>query len=371
MAKQDYYQVLGVENDASDADLKKAYRRLAMKYHPDRNDGDDTSEQKFKEAKEAYDILADKRKRATYDQFGHAGIDGSSNNFGEGVGDIFENVFGDIFNSRGSKQKAHRGADLRYDLELNLEDAVNGSTTKINVRKLIECNTCSGSGAKKGSSAAVCHTCNGHGQVRMQQGFFSLQQTCQTCRGKGKVINDPCLKCYGQGRVEDSKMISVNIPAGVDTGDRIRLSNEGEAGENSAPPGDLYVDIHLREHSIFTRDGNNLHCDIPISYTTAALGGEMEIPTLDSRVKLKIPAETQTSKIFRLHGKGIKSVRSTGKGDLFCRAVVETPVKLTKKQRTLLTELEQTMMDNSKKHRPQASSWFQDVKEFFSNTANN
>lgn len=366
MEKQDYYKVLDVSKDATAAELKKAYRRLAMQHHPDRNQGDASSEAKFKEAKEAYDILSDQRKRATYDQFGHAGVNGTDNSFGSSdVGDIFDSVFGDIFNNRGSRQQ-HRGADLRYDLKLSLEEAVNGSTAKINVEKLTGCSVCNGSGAKKGSSPVICSTCDGHGQVRMQQGFFSLQQTCPKCRGQGKIITDPCGQCQGQGRVKGTKTISVKVPAGVDDGDRIRLSNEGEAGEHGIPHGDLYVHIHLREHKIFIRDNNALYCDVPISYTIAALGGELEIPTLDGRVKLNIPAETQTGKIFRLHGKGIKSVRSTVKGDLFCRAVIETPVNLTNKQKELFMELEQTMANgNGKEHRPKTSSWLQNVKSFF------
>lgn len=371
MAKQDYYQVLSVSKDASDAEIKKAYRRLAMKYHPDRNRGDSSAENKFKDAKEAYDILSDSRKRAAYDQFGHAGIDGTGNSFDDGVGDIFESVFGDIFNSRGQQKQANQGADLLYDLELSLEDAVNGSNTKINIRKFAKCHTCNGSGAQKDSSPVVCHTCDGHGQVRMQQGFFSLQQTCPECRGRGKTINDPCHQCHGPGRIKDSKTIAIKIPAGIDNGDRIRLSNEGEAGENSAPPGDLYVQISLKKHSMFVREGNDLHCNVPISYTIAALGGEIELPTLNGRVKLKIPAGTQTNKQFRLSGKGIKSIRSSVKGDLLCQAVIETPINLTKKQKDLLTEFDQTMTDiGTNQHCPKASSWFQDAKNFFSGMAN-
>ena len=369
MAKRDYYEVLGVSRNATDAELKKAYRRLAMKHHPDRNEGNTSAEKKFKEAKEAHDILSDERKRAAYDQFGHAGVDNSAGpgSGGAGVGDIFDSVFGDIFGggARGGRQRVYRGADLRYDLELSLEDVVSGTTIKIRIPKLAECNGCGGSGAKKGSTPATCPTCSGQGQVRMQQGFFSLQQTCPQCRGQGKIIKDPCSQCRGQGRVKDTKTISVKVPPGVDNGDRIRLSNEGEAGENGGPPGDLYVHVNVREHPIFTRDDTNLHCDVPISYTTAALGGELEVPTLAGRVKLKIPVATQSGKLFRLRGKGVRSVRSSSKGDLICRTVVETPINLTKEQKDLLKELERTMGEGGTKHSPKASSWLNGVKNFF------
>lgn len=371
MAKRDYYEALGVSKNATDAEIKKAYRRLAMKHHPDRNEGDDTAIERFKEAKEAYDVLSDERKRAAYDQFGHAGVDNSAGYGqagGAGVGDIFDSVFGDIFGGGargGGGQRVYRGADLRYDLELSLEDAVAGTTIKIRIPKLVECETCSGSGARKGSTPATCPTCAGEGQVRMQQGFFSLQQTCPQCRGQGKIIKDPCTTCHGQGRVKDTKTISVKVPPGVDNGDRIRLSNEGEAGENGGPPGDLYVHISVKEHSIFTRHDTDLYCDVPISFSTAALGGELEVPTLDGRVKLKIPVETQSGKLFRLRGKGVRSVRSSSKGDLLCRAVVETPVNLTKEQKDLLKEFDRTMGEGGKKHSPQASSWLDGVKKFF------
>jgi len=369
MAKRDYYEVLGVSKNATDAELKKAYRRLAMKHHPDRNEGDAAAEKKFKEAKEAHDILSDERKRAAYDQFGHAGVDNSAGpGFGAGVGDIFDSVFGDIFGGAtrgGGGQRVYRGADLRYDMALSLVDAVAGTTVKIRIPKLVECDVCSGSGAKKGSSPATCPTCAGQGQVRMQQGFFSLQQTCPQCRGQGKIIRDPCSTCHGKGRVKDTKTISVKVPPGVDNGDRIRLSNEGEAGENGGPPGDLYVHVNVKEHAIFTRDDTNLYCDVPISYTTAALGGELEVPTLDGRIKLKIPVETQSGKLFRLRSKGVRSVRSSSKGDLFCRAVVETPVNLTKEQKGILKDLERTMGEGGTKHSPQTSSWLNGVKKFF------
>lgn len=374
MAEQrDYYEVLGVSKNADEAELKKAYRRLAMKYHPDRNEGDEAAEKKFKEAKEAHDVLSDPQKRAAYDQFGHAGVSnsagaGGSGAAGAGFGDIFDSVFGDIFGGGGggrSGSRVHRGADLQYNLELSLEDAVAGTTVKIRVPKMVECKSCKGSGAKKGSSPVTCPTCAGHGQVRMQQGFFSVQQTCPQCRGQGKIISDPCSSCHGQGRVRDTKTISVKVPEGVDNGDRIRLSGEGEAGENNGPAGDLYVHINVKDHPIFVRDGTDLYCDVPISFSTVALGGELEVPTLDGKVKLKIPAETQSGKLFRLRSKGVRSVRNSTKGDLLCRVVVETPVKLSSKQKELLKQFDESMKGNGNKHSPQASTWVDGVKKFF------
>lgn len=375
MSKRDYYEVLGVAKNATEAEIKKAFKRLAMKYHPDRNPDDKTAEEKFKEAKEAYEILTDAQKRAAYDQFGHAGVDpaagGGGGGYGPGGGsfsDIFGDVFGDIFGGAagargGGGSRAYRGSDLRYNLELSLEEAVMGTTVKIRVPTLVECDECDGSGAKKGTSAQTCPTCHGHGQVRMQQGFFSLQQTCPRCHGSGKIITDPCGKCHGQGRVQEQKTLSVKVPAGVDDGDRIRLSGEGEAGLHGGPAGDLYVQIHVREHPIFTRDENNLACEVPISFVTAALGGELDVPTLGGRVKLKIPAETQSGKLFRLRGKGVKSVRGGDVGDLICRVVVETPVNLTARQKELLQEFEASL--NGDRHSPKASSWLDGVKKFF------
>ncbi|MBT7950155.1 MAG: molecular chaperone DnaJ [Gammaproteobacteria bacterium] len=373
MAKRDYYEILGVSKNATEAELKKAYRRLAMKHHPDRNPDNEESEENFKEAKEAHDVLSDAQKRAAYDQFGHAGVENSAGGGpgGAGFGDIFDSVFGDIFGGGGGGgrggERVYRGADLRYELSLTLEEAVAGTTVKVRVPKHVNCESCDGSGAKKGSSPVSCTTCNGVGQVRMQQGFFSVQQTCPKCRGAGKMITDPCSSCNGQGRVRDNKTISVKVPAGVDTGDRIRLSGEGEAGQNRGPSGDLYVDVSVKEHAIFTRDDSNLYCDVPISFATATLGGEIEVPTLDGRVTLKIPAESQTGKMFRLRAKGVKSVRGSSKGDLLCRVAVETPVNLNKKQKELLKEFEKAMDNDSKKHSPRASTWLDGVKKFFDN----
>ncbi len=372
MAKRDYYEVLGVAKNASEADLKKAFKRLAMKHHPDRNPDDHTAEEKFKEAKEAYDVLSDSQKRAAYDQFGHAGVEGGAGFGGGGFGagganfsDIFGDVFGDIFGGgRGGGTRVRRGADLRYNLELSLEDAVHGTTVKIRVPSSVECKDCSGSGARKGTSPTKCTTCDGIGQVRMQQGFFSLQQTCPKCRGTGEIITDPCPNCHGQGRVQEQKTLSVKVPPGVDNGDRIRLSGEGEAGDKGAPAGDLYVQIAVKPHPIFERDESDLYCEVPISFVTATLGGELEVPTLEGRVKLKIPSETQSGKLFRLRGKGVKSVRGGPAGDLICRVAVETPVNLNSKQKELLKEFEQSMSGNTK-HRPKESSWLDGVKQFF------
>ena len=371
MAQRDYYEILGVSRNATEAEVKKSYRRLAMKYHPDRNPDDARAEDNFKEAKQAYDILSDERKRAAYDQFGHAGVDSSAAGSGSGAGgfgDVFDSVFGDIFgsSSRGG-ERVYRGADLRYDLDLNLEDAVAGTTIKIRVPKLVRCKDCRGSGAKKGTSPITCQSCNGMGQVRMQQGFFSVQQTCPQCRGVGKIINEPCAPCGGQGRLRDSKTISVKVPAGVDTGDRIRLSGEGEAGETGGPAGDLFVHVIVKDHRLFKRDGTDLYCDAPISFVTATLGGEMEIPTLDGRVKLKIPPETQSGKMFRLRGKGVVSVRASTKGDLLCRVIVETPVNLNKKQKELLSDFENSLDDDGRQHSPKSTSWLDGVKQFFDN----
>jgi molecular chaperone DnaJ len=368
MSKRDYYEVLSVARDVNEPDLKKAYKRMASKYHPDRG-GD---EEKFKEAKEAYDILSNAQKRAAYDQYGHAGVDpsaaGGPGGFGGGsnFSDIFGDVFGDIFGGgAGGQNRAYRGSDLRYNMELSLENAVAGTTVKIKIPTLVNCKFCAGSGAKKGSTPVTCTTCGGTGQVRIQQGFFSVQQTCPHCHGNGKMIKNPCTACHGQGRVEERKTLSVKVPPGVDNGDRIRLAGEGEAGENGGPAGDLYVQIHVKSHRIFERDDSNLLCQVPISVATAALGGELEMPTLNGRVKLKIPDETQTGKMFRLKGKGVKPVRGGPAGDLLCKVIVETPVKLNAKQKALLKEFEDSITSSGGKHNPQSGSWMDGVKKFF------
>ncbi len=371
MSKRDYYEVLGVEKNASEADLKKSFRRLAMKYHPDRNPDDKQAEAKFKEAKEAYEVLGDANKRAAYDQFGHAGVDRSAGGGpgGQGFGDIFEDIFGDIFGGgsarRGGGNRAYRGSDLQYNLELSLEDAVFGTEVDIRVPSMQSCSACNGTGAKKGSQPQSCQTCHGQGQVRIQQGFFSVQQTCPQCHGQGQVIADPCHECHGQGRVEKQKTLSVRIPMGVDTGDRIRLGGEGEAGLNGGPAGDLYVQVHVKDHELFTRDGDHLYADVPLRFTTAALGGEIEVPTLEGKVTLKVPPETQSGKKFRLRNKGVKSVRSASMGDLICTVVVETPVNLTTRQRELLEELDASMDEGGKRHSPREHSWLDKAKGFF------
>ena len=371
MAKRDYYEVLGVNRDASDDEIKKVYRKLAMKFHPDRNPDNPKAEEQFKEAKEAYEILSDKQKRSAYDQFGHAGVDPAAAGMGGagmgGFADAFSDIFGDIFGGRGGggRSNVYRGADLRYNLEVSLEDAARGTETRIRIPTMAECETCHGSGAKKGSEPKTCPTCGGHGQVRMQQGFFSIQQTCPRCHGRGVVIMDPCEHCHGHGRVEEQKTLSVKVPAGVDNGDRIRLSGEGEAGEGGGPAGDLYVQIRVKPHPIFTREENDLFCEVPISFTMAALGGEMEVPTLDGRVALKIPSETQTGRVFRLRSKGVKSVRGGLQGDLLCKVTVETPVNLTARQRELLEQFAESMGEGSHEHSPQSSGWFDKVKKFW------
>jgi len=377
MSKRDYYEVLGIQKNATEAEIKKAFKRLAMKHHPDRNqDNMDSAEAKFKEAKEAYDVLSDAQKRAAYDQFGHAGVDQSAGGgYGGGAGgasfsDIFGDVFGDIFGGAGGGgrhggSRVQRGSDLRYNLEINLEEAVNGTTVKIRVPTQVQCETCGGTGAKKGTSPTTCSTCHGQGQVRMQQGFFSMQQTCPHCRGTGKMIENPCGSCHGHGRVEKKKTLSVKVPAGVDNGDRIRLSGEGEAGEHGGPSGDLYVQIYVRDHPIFQRDGNDLYCEVPISFVNATLGGEMDVPTLSGKVKLKVPAESQTGKLFRLRGKGVKSVRSGQTGDLLCRIVIETPVNLSSEQKDILKQFGELMEGNGVKHNPKHTTWMDGVKKFF------
>jgi molecular chaperone DnaJ len=380
MSKSDYYETLGVERNVSEAELKKAYRRLAMKYHPDRNPDDKEAEKKFKEAKEAYEVLSDGRKRSAYDQFGHAGVDpsmGAGRGGGFDFSDIFGSIFGaegggregfdfaDIFGGGGGQRRAHRGADLAYRLDLSLEDAVHGTQTRIDIPTQVSCEDCNGSGAKKGSAPITCSDCGGVGQIRLQQGFFSVQQTCPSCRGEGKIIKDPCGNCRGSGRVQKRKTLSVKIPAGIDSGDQIRLSGEGEAGMHGAPSGDLYVQIHVKPHAIFQRDGNDLLCEVPVSFLVAAVGGELEVPTLDGRIKLKIPAETQSGKLFRLRGKGVKAARGHHVGDLLCKVVLETPVHLTHEQKELLRQFDNSLEKDRNKYSPKAQGWFNNVKKFF------
>lgn len=370
MSKRDYYEILGVDKNVDEQTLKKAYRRIAMKYHPDRNPDDKDAEDKFKEANEAYEVLSDSQKRAAYDTYGHAGVNqqGGGGGFsGSDFGDIFGDIFGDVFGGgRGRRRGPQPGANLQYNMTLDLEQAVKGAEIKIDIPTLVSCKTCSGSGGKPGSKVDTCGTCHGSGQVRMQQGFFAVQQTCPHCRGRGKVIADPCGSCYGQGVVKEKKTLNVKVPAGVDNGDRIRLSGEGEASRDGGPNGDLYVEISVRRHALFERDGRDLHCEVPISFADAALGGELEVPTLDGRVKLKIPHETQSGKVFRLRGKGVPSVRGGGVGDMLCHIVVETPVNLTKRQKDLLKELQETLDGSSSdKHNPKKKSWFDGVKRFF------
>ena len=370
MAKRDYYEILGVSRDAAQDEIKKSYRRLAMKHHPDRNKDDAGAEAKFKEAKEAYEVLKDADKRAAYDRFGHDGVKGGPGGQGgfsaEGFGDIFGDVFGDIFgDSRRGNSQVFRGADLGYELKLDLERAVKGDTVTIDVPTQVVCDVCDGSGAKQGSEPVQCTTCGGVGQVRMQQGFFSIQQTCPACKGAGTTISDPCDNCHGRGRVSRTKTLNVKVPAGVDDGDRIRLSGEGEAGRNGGPPGDLYVEVRISPHKIFDRAGSDLSCEVPVSIATAALGGDVELPTLDGHVSLKIPAGTQSGKIFRLRGKGVTTVRDHRKGDLFAKVSVETPVNLTSEQEGLLRSFDELVSKGGDRHNPRAGGWMESVKRFF------
>ncbi|AAZ40759.1 DnaJ [Candidatus Blochmanniella pennsylvanica str. BPEN] len=370
MAKSDYYEILGISKNADEREIKKSYKRLAMKFHPDRNPGNTTAETKFKEIKEAYEVLSNSEKRAAYDQYGHAAFESgsmgaTSNSGGADFSDIFGDVFGDIFGGN-RRSRAGRGSDLRYNIELSLEDAVRGIIKEICIPTLSTCEKCRGTGARSNAAIITCMTCHGQGQVQIRQGFFSVQQSCPTCHGHGKIIKEACNKCHGNGRVERSKTLSVKIPSGVNTGDRIRLSGEGESGKNGAPSGDLYVQIQIRKHPIFDREEKNLYCEVPISFSMAALGGEIEVPTLDGRVKLKIPPETQTGKLFRMRGKGVKSVRSGGNGDLLCRVVVETPVKLNDIQKRLLQDLSDSFEGpHGNRNSPRSKSFFDGVKKFF------
>ena len=375
MAKRDYYEVLGVSRDAGEAEIKKAYRRAAMKYHPDRNPGDEAAAEQFKEIQEAYAVLSDDQKRAAYDRFGHAGVDGAGMGGGRpGGGDPFSDIFGDVFGDifgggRRGRRQAARGADLRYILELTLEEAAHGSEQKIRVPSSQPCERCEGSGAEPGTEPETCPTCGGHGDVRIQQGIFSIQQPCPQCRGSGRIVGSPCGDCQGQGRVQREKTLSVRIPAGVDTGDRIRVAGEGEAGHNGAPSGDLYVQVKVRPHDLFEREGNNLICQMPVSFVTAALGGELEVPTLDGRVSLKIPEGTQSGRVFRLRGKGVHSVHGDGQGDLMVMVQVETPVKLSAEQKDLLRQFEATLEQGGDRHSPRTRSWLDGVRSFFDKLA--
>ena len=373
MSEQDLYQTLGIEKNSSDADIKKAYRKLAMKYHPDRNPDDSAAEQKFKSIQKAYAVLSDKQKRAAYDQFGHAGVNpqsgmGGGFNTGDAFNDIFGDVFGDIFGGgRGQARRssAQRGSDLRYQVNLTLEQAVFGDKINVEIPSYNQCDSCTGSGAKEGTSATRCIKCDGRGAVRVQQGFFTLQQTCPECRGSGETIKDPCTICSGSGRKRTNRTIAIKIPAGVDNADRIRLSGEGEAGIKGGPSGDLYVDVTIKKHDIFEREGNHLICTIPISFGKAVLGGTVEVPTIDGAVNLSIPSETQSGKTFRLKGKGIKSYRENFFGDLYCTVQVETPVSLTDEQKEILRQFDRSVNDSNTDHRPNKKTWTDSVSDFF------
>ena len=376
MSKRDYYEVLGVPRNAGEDEIKKAYRKLAMKYHPDRNQGDKAgeAEAKFKEVKEAYEMLSDSQKRAAYDQYGHAGVDPNmgAGGFGGGFGGGFESfsdIFGDIFGQarggRGGRQ-VHRGNDLSYSMDITLEEAANGKDAQIRIPSWDDCDTCHGTGAKPGTSSKTCSTCGGSGVVQMRQGFFSVQQTCPHCHGSGKIIPEPCTSCHGQGKIKKQKTLEVKIPAGIDDGMRIRSAGNGEPSPNGGPPGDLYIEIRIRKHEVFERDGDDLHCVVPISFTKAALGGEIEVPTLTGKAVIDIPEGTQHGKQFRLRGRGIKGVRSSSNGDLYCHITVETPVKLTEHQRKLLKQLDESLEKGGGKHSPNEKSWFDKAKDFFS-----
>lgn len=371
MSKRDYYEVLGVATEATTAEIKKAYRRLAMKHHPDRNQGDSDSEQSFKEAKEAYEILSNDQKRAAYNQFGHAGVDGSAGGAGFNPGDAFSDIFGDVFGDifgggrRGGRSQSFRGADLRYQLDLDLEQAVFGDSVEVVFNAMTECETCNGKGARPGSEPVTCSTCGGHGQVRMSQGLFSVQQTCPHCRGSGHQITDPCDDCDGQGRINTRKTLSVKVPPGVDNGDRIRLGGEGEAGHHGGPAGDLYVEVRVRPHEIFTRDGAHLHCEIPIGFATALIGDSVEVPTLHGESTLKIPEGTQSGKVFRVRGAGVSPVRGGIAGDLLCTVHVETPVHLSDEQKEMVRALDASLKKGGKRHSPRSRGWLDSVKKFF------
>ena len=374
MAKQDYYKILGISKSANTQDIKKSYKKLAMKYHPDRNQGNKNAEKKFKEIKEAYEILSNPQKRSAYDQYGHSAFEqGYSNNsafessFSSSTdfGDIFGDVFGDIF-GHNNNSRPKKGSDLQYNIELTLEEAVKGSNKEIFISKLHKCHFCNGSGSHLGTKPKKCNTCQGSGQIHIRQGFFSVQQTCSYCNGKGEIISNPCIKCQGTGRNKKEKKIIIKIPAGIDNNDKIKLKNEGEAGKNGAPSGDLYIKIFVKKHDIFKRNENNLYCDVPINFCMAALGGNIEVPTLDGKIKIKIPPETQSGKLFRIRGKGINSIRTRNTGDLLCRIIIETPVNLNNQQKKLLIELEKSLNQNNiKKNNPKSQRFFEGIKKFF------
>jgi len=372
MSKKDLYEVLGVARNATESEIKKAYRRLAMKYHPDRNPDDKDAEENFKAVQHAYEILSDPEKRAAYDRFGHAGVDPNAGGMGAGAGAGFADAFGDLFGEifghgrRGGGPQVYRGADLRYSMDITLEQAAAGFETEIRVPSWETCTACKGTGAKEGTAPITCRTCHGAGAVRVQQGFFSIQQTCPVCHGSGKEIKDPCVKCDGTGQVRKNKTLQVNIPAGIDDGMRIRLAGNGEPGVNGGPPGDLFVEVHIKEHKIFQRDNDDLHCELTIPFTKAALGGNVEVPTLNGKAEITIPEGTQSGKTFRLRGKGIKGVRSAYPGDLYCHIVVETPVRLTDYQKDLLRQFEKSLDEGGDRHSPQSKSWTDRVKAFFS-----
>ena len=372
MSKSDYYTTLGVSRDASSATIKKAYKKLAMKHHPDRNKGDKQSEEKFKELSEAYEVLSDQEKRQTYDQFGHEGINsrfgqsGGYSSAGGSFNDIFGDVFGDIFGGGGqSRSQSRRGSDLEYQIQLSLEEAISGKEVKMKIPTSVNCNDCDGTGADKGTAFTTCTQCNGSGQVRVSQGFFSLQQACPKCRGQGKTIDKSCGKCSGAGKIKKTKNLSVKIPSGVDSGDQIRLSGEGEAGGPGGQSGDLYVSVRVKKHNIFQRNGDDLLCEVPINFASATLGDKVVVPTLNGKVELKIPSGTQSGKSFRLSQKGVKSVRSSSKGDLYCRVVVETPINLTKEQEELLRQLDNSFRKSKSTHRPKEKTWVDSIKDFF------
>jgi molecular chaperone DnaJ len=370
MSKRDYYETLGVSRDASEEDLKKAYRRCAMKHHPDRNPDDTVALEAFKDCKEAYEVLSDASKRRLYDAHGHAAFEHGMGGGGQGagfadMGDIFGDIFGNIFGGAAPGRGARRGADVGYVMELDLEEAVGGTEKRIEIPTLVPCAPCASTGSEDGK-IDTCATCHGRGQVRMQRGIFTMQQPCPHCGGRGQTIAHPCKVCHGAGRVEEDKTLSVKIPAGVDNGDRIRLAGEGEAGPAGTPPGDLYVEVRVRPHAIFQRDGDDLHCEIPIRIAQAALGATVRVPTLAGETEIRIPAETQTGKVFRLRDKGVKSVRSRAPGDLYCKAVVETPVNLTAEQRSLLEQFEATFTgEDARRHSPRSSTFLDGVKGFW------